>query len=225
MDAVRREKAIYLRKSKRLSYSEIGKRLKVPKSTLSYWLKDLPLSDSEIRALKKTSWKKGEASRELYRNSMRKRKELEIKKIYNEQKESILPLSDRDQFIAGLMLYVGEGDKRNPSRIGLANNDPVVISFFTQWLLKFADIPREKIRFGLHLYSNMNIAKERKFWQDTIGFGRLSFYKDQIREVRTAFSYNEGNRHGTCTVYVIGSKPKTFIIQAIKVVQEELTRV
>ncbi len=225
MKAVLREEATRLRKSEGLSYSEIVRRLKVPKSTLSYWLKDLPLSDSEIRVLKDISWKKGEASRELYRNSMRAKKELEAKRIYNEQKKNIRPLNDRERFIAGLVLYVGEGDKRNPSRIALANNDPLVVSFFTRWLLKFADIPREKIRFGLHLYSNMNIAKERKFWQDALGFERLSFYKDQVREVRTAFTYNEGNRHGTCTVYVIGSKPKAIIMQAIKVVQEELARV
>jgi len=123
------------------------------------------------------------------------------------------------------MLYVGEGDKRNPNRIALANSDPLVVLFFTKWLLKFAAIPREKIRFGLHLYSTMDIAKERKFWQDTLGFERQSFYKDQVREVQTPFSYSEGNRHGTCTVYAIGSKPKTRIMQAIKVVQEELTRV
>jgi len=100
MKAILRERAIQLRKSERLSYSEIVRRLKVPKSTLSYWLKDLPLSDEEIRALRRVSWKKGETSRELYRNSMKEKKESEAKRVYDEQRRHILPLSDRDQLIA-----------------------------------------------------------------------------------------------------------------------------
>ena len=52
MRAGEREKAIVLRKEKRMSYSAIAAVLHVPKSTLSYWLKDLPLTDTEIRDLR-----------------------------------------------------------------------------------------------------------------------------------------------------------------------------
>ena len=148
---------------------------------------------------------------------MRVKKDKENEVIYEKIKKEILPIDSRDLYIAGLILYVGEGDKRNRHRIALANNDPAVVAFFTKWLQKFSKIPREKIRFGLHLYENMNIAKERKFWQDALGFGGKSFYKDQIRSLKTTFSYSEGSRHGTCTVYVIGTKPKTEIMQAIRV--------
>ncbi len=225
MKAKLREQAVHLRKNKRLSYTAIAKKLNVSKSTLSYWLSELPLSDSEISALRRKGWQKGEAAREKYRNTMREKKALEFQEVYKKQKKSIGPLTTRDALIGGLMLYVGEGDKRNPNRIALANSDPFVVVFFTRWLIKFMRIPRKKIRFGLHLYSNMNIANERNFWQDTLGFKRESFYKDQIRPVRTPFSYADGNRHGTCTVYVIGSKPKTEIMQAIQVLQDDVLRV
>lgn len=220
MKAELRERAIRLRKSERLSYSAIQKKLKVPRSTLSYWLKDLPLSDEEIRKLKKISWEKGEAARELYRNRMREKRNSEMEEIYKLQKKKVLPLTSRDLFIAGFMLYVGEGDKRNPNRVALANSDPFVIRFFIKWLIRFLKIPRKKIRIGLHLYSNMDIAKESKFWQDTLGFGEESFYKSQVRLAETSFSYADGKRHGTCTVYVIGSKPKREILQAIQVISD-----
>ncbi|GEM_PF-1757964 len=48
-----REKAIKLRVEEKLSYSEIKKRLDVPKSTLSYWLRSYPLSEKRIKKLKK----------------------------------------------------------------------------------------------------------------------------------------------------------------------------
>ncbi len=45
-----REKAIELRK-KGMSYSQIREKLGTPKSTLSNWLKDHPLSKERIREL------------------------------------------------------------------------------------------------------------------------------------------------------------------------------
>lgn len=224
MRAEDRELAVHLRNVERLSYSAISQRIKVPKSTLSYWLKDLPLSEKEIKELQKLSWKKGEAAREKYRNTMRERKEARNASLYREIASEVLPLTNRDLYIAGLMLYVGEGDKRNLHRIALANADPEVVRFFTIWLQKILKIPRVKIKFGLHLYSNMNIAKEAKFWQDTLGFEKASFYKHQVRPVSSAFTYTDGNRHGTCTVYVIGSEPKTKLMQAIKVVFKNIMR-
>ena len=222
MRSALREQAITLRKFQRMSYSAIQKELKVPKSTLSYWLRDLPLREEEIRELRQISWKKGEAARERFRNTMRIKKGANTAAIYGRKRKEILPITDRDLLFAGLMLYVGEGDKRNPHRIALANADPQVIRLFTKWLQEILKIPREKIRFGLHLYSNMNIAKEVNFWQDTLGFEKESFYKNQVRPVNTPFSYTDGNRHGTCTVYVIGSKPKTELMQMIQVVFDNI---
>lgn len=46
-----REQVIELRMEKNLSYGEIRKRLGVPKSTLSYWLREFPLSEERIKEL------------------------------------------------------------------------------------------------------------------------------------------------------------------------------
>lgn len=70
MNSQLREQTIKLRIEKYLSYGEIRKRLGVPKSTLSYWLREFPLSEERILALRRQGWKKGEASRERFRASM-----------------------------------------------------------------------------------------------------------------------------------------------------------
>jgi len=69
-----RKKAIELRIKQRLSYSNIVKTLKVPKSTLSYWLKDYPLTNDGILELRRKGRGKGEASREKFRETMRQKK-------------------------------------------------------------------------------------------------------------------------------------------------------
>ena len=206
-----------LRLEKRLSYSAIIQRLKVPKSTLSYWLRDLPLSEKEILELRRSAWIRGEASRELFRNTMRKKREANERIIYLQQLAKFRKVSRQALFVAGLMLYLGEGDKKEPSRIGIANTDPWILKFFIWWLQKFLDIPRARIRVELHLYTTMDIVEEKKFWRNYLDLSSLQFYKDQIRPLRPAsFSYKDSYRHGTCKVLVGGVKEKRELMLAIK---------
>lgn len=75
MNSQLREQAINLRITEELSYGEIRKRLGVPKSTLSYWLREFPLSEEKILELRRQGWKKNEAKIERFRNAMRKKRE------------------------------------------------------------------------------------------------------------------------------------------------------
>lgn len=212
-----RQKALDLRLKQELSYGAITKRLKVAKSTLSYWLKDLPLSEEKILELRRKNWKAGESSRERFRLTMRKRKEEKAFKIYEQEKRNFKNLSPKSLWIAGLMLYLGEGDKKNTARIGLANTDVWVIQFFLRWLVKFMGVRKNEIRIELHLYENMNIAKEEKFWQDKLGFSRSQLYKTQVRKLKPgSFSYSESFRHGTCSLLVSGTERKTRLTMSIK---------
>jgi len=71
-----RSEAVKLRLDKQMSYTAIRDKLGVPKSTLSGWLCDYPLSEERILELRRKGWKKGEASRERFRNSMRRKREV-----------------------------------------------------------------------------------------------------------------------------------------------------
>ncbi|OGN09104.1 MAG: hypothetical protein A3J46_05115 [Candidatus Yanofskybacteria bacterium RIFCSPHIGHO2_02_FULL_41_11] len=136
-------KAIKLRIENNLSYSAILAKVPVVKSTLSDWLKHFPLSKEKILELRKEGWKKGEVSREKFRETMCNKRNERMKKIYNicTAKMSKIP---RDAFfVAGLMLYLGEGSKTNYSKIALANTDPRIVAFFTKWLNEFLNIPKK----------------------------------------------------------------------------------
>ena len=163
MNSRLREQATKLRLEKELSYGEIKKRLNVAESTLSYWLREFPLTEEKIKELRKKGWKKGEASRERFRLTMRKKKEARYLEVYNKYQKRFTEISKESFFIAGLMLYLGEGDKRNESRIGLTNTDPWVIKFFVKWLIDFLSIPKEKIKVQLYLYENMNVGQENRY--------------------------------------------------------------
>lgn len=217
MDSKLRQKAVELRIKSELSYSEIKKRLNVPKSTLSYWLHDFPLNEKKIIELQQKGWTKGEAGREKFRLAMRKKKEEKAQVIYNKQKIRLLNISKDAYFVAGLMLYLAEGDKRNYSRIALGNTDPRVIKFFIKWIIKFLGISKNKIKAQLHLYENMDIEKEKKFWQNELELHETQFYKSSVRKLKkSSFSYRESYRHGTCEIYLMGVEKKTELMMAIK---------
>lgn len=212
-----REEALELRLKGDLSYTEIRKRLGVPKSTLSYWLHEFPLSEEKIQELKSRGLKNGEAGRERFRVAMRQKQEQKDQDVYALQKTRMANLSRDALFVAGLMLYLGEGGKKDRSKLTLANTDPEIITFFVWWLNEFLGIAKSKLRAALHLYENMEIKKEYEFWKKHLGFEDSQFYKTQIRELqKSSFSYRESFRHGTCSIYVGGVDEHREVMMGIK---------
>jgi len=217
MNSQLREQTIKLRLEKELSYTEIRKRLGVPKSTLSYWLSEFPLSEERILELRRQGWKKAEAKIERFRTTMRRKRKLKDREIYNKYQKNFTKLSKDTFFIAGLMLYLGEGNKRNYYTISISNTDSRIIKFFVQWLNEFLEIPKEKMKVELHLYENMDIEKEKKFWGDILRFKEYQFYKPAIRKLqKNSFSYKESYRHGTCALSVTDGEKKRELMMAIQ---------
>lgn len=214
-----------MRVTKQMSYLAISKALGVPKSTLSYWLREYPLSEEKILELRRKGWTKGEASRERYRNTMRKKKEIKDEKEYKHWLKIFKKTTRRDLLIAGLMLYLGEGGKKKSSQLTLANTDPEVITLFLHWLEKCFQIPRSEVRIQLHLYESMNLDKEQKIWQDTLRLKKDQFYKSSVRKLKPhSFTYSSSHGHGTCSVYVFGTERRRAVAMATKAFLEQLKK-
>lgn len=210
-------KAIKLRIENNLSYNAILAQVPVAKSTLSDWLKHFPLSKEKILELRREGWKKGETSREKFRETMRSKRNERMKKIYNLCVTKISKIPRDAFFVAGLMLYLGEGSKTSYSKIVLANTDPSIVTFFTKWLEEFLCIPRERLKAQLHLYPNMDIEKETEFWKNTLSFKREQFYKPYISKILgNSFTYKESFRHGTCSVYFGSVEKKAELMTSIQ---------
>lgn len=217
MKSVQRERAIRLRIEHKLGYGEIAKRLKVAKSTLSRWLQDLPLTEERILELRREAWSKGEVKRERFRQTMRLKRDERERKIYILQKRKFTNLSKQAVFIAGLMLYAAEGDKKSRYEIAFSNTDSALVLFFVRWLGLFLGITREKLKIQLHLYDNMNIQAEEMYWLRQLGMSQEQLCKSQIKTLRPgSFSYRDSVRHGTCKLYVGGGVKKAELMLSIR---------
>ena len=82
--------------------------------------------------------------------------------IYARRKK-LARISEQSMFIAGLMLYAAEGDKKSKADIAFTNTDPILILFFARWIVRFLGFPKEKLRIQLHLYENMDVKAEELF--------------------------------------------------------------
>lgn len=213
-----REKAITLR-SKGYTYSQIKSEVNVSKSTLSIWLRKLPLSVEQIEILSKNKEKSKELGREKFRATFQNKRLMRLKEVYKKQRTNLLPLSQKELFLSGLFLYWGEGEKTH-GIISISNTDPRVIKFAIFWMVESLNIPEEKIKVQLHLYKDMNIEETINFWSTSLNIPKEQFYKPYIKKTnREGLTYKSFG-HGTCKIIYSSVDLSEKIAMSIKAISE-----
>ena len=179
-----------------VSYSQIKEKLQVSKSSLSLWLQDYPLSEKRIRELRADS----PIRIERFRNTMRLKREARLSSVRERAGKDIGTLSKRDILIAGIFLYWGEGTKTTRALTSVSNTDPAMLRFFIQWL-RLLGVEKARMKAYLHLYKDMDIKKELRFWSRALEMPLASFRKPYIKDsFQTGLSYPQRFTHGTCNV-------------------------
>ena len=213
----KRELALTLRKEKNMSYSQIKEILNVGKGSLSLWLKDYPLSRERINELRGNNEKRIER----YRETRRKTKEIRLQKYYLEQKKRIFPLSKRDIFIAGLFLYWGEGSKAKATELFVSNTNPAVINFFIQWMETIFEIPRNKLKFRMHFYEDMDPKKQTAFWAKILNVSETQFSKPYIKKTSSLRINEKGSfGHGTCNAGIWDARLHEQVLMALETITD-----
>lgn len=219
-NSMRRDKeiAIDLRKSGK-SYKEIRNRLKIPTSTLSDWFRELDWS-GEIRARLSKSAQESSIVRIQNLNKVRG---VHLKKIYEEAREEarkdLETLKYNPLFIAGLMLYWGEGDKTTKNKVRLANSDPNLIRLYVSFLEKACRIPRAKIRAQIITYPDIENASNTRFWAFASGIPINQFTKSTTIQGRNK---TKRLRYGVCNVVVSSSYLKAKVLEWLKLLPIQL---
>lgn len=195
-----RQKVIELRK-RGYSYSEIKKHVSVSKSTLSLWLAEMPLSKEMISELRD----KNPIRIEKFRSTMKKKKDLNFQKVLHLEKQKIGTITKRELYLMGMVLYWAEGTKSWNSQTELTNSDPEVIRIFMEWLIQ-NNVPKDKLKIRLHLYSDMDQEKEISFWSKFLKIPKNQFRKPMIKQsLKSRISYKGRHGHGTCQI-IYGNK-------------------
>ena len=202
-----REKARELRVERRLSIVEIAERLGLPKATVFYWVRDIPL---------------GRPRREspaAGAGAMQRKFRLRREEAYREGRESFDSLCAADPtFRDFVCMYIGEGCKRNRNRVAIANSDPRVLVLATRWLRALSS---KDLRFSVQFHADQDLGRLREFWGSTLGID-----PHQIRMQRKSNSGRLGGRswrskYGVLTVTACDTLLRARLQAWIDCVQNE----
>lgn len=213
-------RAIELRKAG-WSYPAIKKELNVSKGSLSLWLHKYPLTEKQI-----TEFRLGREERrvEHFRQTFEAKRQKILDDIYQIEKAKLLPLSNSEEYVAGLMLYWGEGLKRSWGCVSFSNTNPIMIKFAKHWLVNYCNVPAEKVKVRFHYYSDMDIELENKYWQGILNLPISQFRNPYIKQsLRTQIREKGGFGHGTCDLMVYDTILKEKILMGIKVIADNVS--
>lgn len=193
-----KEKAIALRK-KGLAMRKIEEKLRIPRSTLSEWFKNIDLSKSQKAKLLR-DWKNGLVrAREKAALWHRAQKEA---RIAHAKKEALRVLAQINTSNVNLLelalaiLYLGEGSKK---AIGtsLGSSDPLILQFYISALRTVYGIDISRIKAELHLRADQDVNTVRKYWSQTLGLPLGNFTYVSVDQ-RTRGSKTYPTYNGVC---------------------------
>ncbi|MFM2424267.1 MAG: hypothetical protein RLZZ70_658 [Candidatus Parcubacteria bacterium] len=189
-----KNKAIQLRKAG-YSYSYIHEKTGLSKSTLSYHLATIPFVANKF-----TIKQKSQALLTSVKSKQIK-KVSDIQKAVKEAHVDISNITNRDLFMLGIALYIGEGSKTQ-NTVRLVNSDIRVIKLFIQWL-EVLNVPRSHIAVRIHGYPDTSLKDAIQYWSNGIKIPGSQFQRACIdRRSNKNSKRKDTHKYGTLHVSV-----------------------
>lgn len=90
-------------------------------------------------------------------------------------------LSERDIFILGLGIYIGEGSKTG-NYIRVANSDPRIIRFAILWFKTCFGLSDSNFKIRIHIYPDNDEKEVIEFWMKSLKVEEVYFLPIIIRQ-------------------------------------------
>jgi transcriptional regulator with XRE-family HTH domain len=191
-----------LRATEGLSYKEIAARTGLSKSTLSHWLRDIPLHpEHEARLTERMRANRaGLAARAWSTNRQRYAQARNAAYQAGAEVVSRLPDDASVEELALAMLYLGEGSKSG-NRVQLASTDASILCYCVGALVRLYAIDTTRLSFRLNLVEAARPHEDvfRVWWVEQLACAAEQFLKTQF-DARSKATELTGDYRGVCTV-------------------------
>lgn len=118
-------------------------------------------------------------------------------------------------FGLGLGLYWGEGTKANRHSIRLGNTDPALIKSFMLFLEKIYRVDRNKIRFSLQVFTDIDVDEALNYWTRTLRVKKSQFSKTTVTISGKVGNYRKKSKYGVLTVHFNNKKSRDILNQQL----------
>jgi AcrR family transcriptional regulator len=150
-----RQKAVELRTQRQMTLDEIVERLQLPKTTIYYWIKDLPI----LRTPRQNE------GQQLGTKAMQAKFAALRQQAYEQGVTEAPRLMQDPTFRDFVVLYMAEGYKRNRNSVSFVNSDPKLMVLAHRWLSKFV---RNPIRYRLQYHVDHDLEELRRYWANML---------------------------------------------------------
>ncbi|OGZ67129.1 MAG: hypothetical protein A3D34_02555 [Candidatus Staskawiczbacteria bacterium RIFCSPHIGHO2_02_FULL_33_16] len=182
------------------SMNEIKDKLRVSKSSISLWVRNIKLTDDQKRALSQKGLTKESIERRRATRLSRENARRQI--IVDAAREEIDTLSELELKLIGVALYWAEGGKTNRGSVQLSNGDPRIIRLMMKFFKKICKVPKEKFRAHIHIHPHLNIKKAENYWSSISGIPLNQFYKTYSKPNKASQNKKDSLPFGTFDIYV-----------------------
>ena len=185
-----------------LSLRSIAQKIHCAKSTVSVWIRDIPLTNGQIKKLK-TSQDKGRAKAANHPNSP-KLKWQAIRTAISARAEKEVPSKVS---VAGFTavcaaLYWAEGYKQSKTLFVFANSDPDMIRMMMRFLIDVCKVPRNKLRGRVNIYPTLDIKTAECYWSKISGIPEKQFHKPLVAVSRASKHKRKTLPYGTFRIII-----------------------
>lgn len=165
-----REKARQMRVERKLTIDQIAERLALSRSTIYYWVVDLPIPPTPARKL---------AQRRAAAATSRKHRLLR-EEAYERGRAEFAKLAENATFRDFVALYIAEGSKRNRNAVQICNSDAAVLRVALDWMEEFTG---GTFDYGVQYHADQDPTELRNYWA-----GQLEIEPEMIRLQRKSNS-------------------------------------
>ena len=134
-------------------------RFALPRSTVYYWISDLPIPRKPNAFWSASAREKGTLV--MQRNYRARREE-----AYESGRAEFQTLSHDPTFRDFVCLYLAEGYKRSRNSVSICNSDPAVMALAHLWIRR---LTRNPVAFCFQYHADQDARKLKAFWAQKLG--------------------------------------------------------
>lgn len=186
-----REKARSMRVERQLTIDQLAERLALPRTTIYYWVRDLPIPGSGSGGV----WP--EAARRKGNVAMQRKYRLLREAAYEDGIREYEALASDPTFRDFVCLYIAEGYKRDRNSVSISNSDPAVMQVSTRWIRSLSS---KALEVSIQYHADQNLNELRVFWGGTLGIepGTIKLQRKSNSNHLTGRAWR--SRHGVLQV-------------------------
>jgi len=176
-----KDKVIALRREGK-SYRDIQKIVPISRATLSLWFRGIPELEEIKKGIIEREIKRRPEHLKAMRDGAARKWQEYYRRAEEEASNEFVVFKDEPLFVAGLMIYLGEGTKI--AHLNVANSDEKVLRLFLKFLYDYCGTRQSDVRLWLLLYPDLDIIKTENHWLELLGLGRNNLHKSQVIQGR-----------------------------------------